>query len=82
MNITITIQPQIFKSSKYLDSENCYLAEALKNIGYKNVSVFANKIEIGSKTYKTKEPFYHDLVKKHFKENKSISLTLIEQVYE
>lgn len=77
MNIEVTIEPQVFDHNKYLNPWDCYLADALKKMGYKDVSV-GTDIRIEDRGYYLPEGFGASLLKKNFANNIPTTLTLIE----
>ena len=76
--ISVSIPPQEYSFEKYID-ENCYLVDALKMNGYKDVKVSANgHSKIEGKYYKPINPFSGGLLEDLFKKGKGIYVELIE----
>lgn len=77
--IHVDIPPQDeIKSHIYCDSTNCYLAEALKEAGYKNVCVGPiGRVSIERLSFISKENFSYGILKANFESKKVTHVTLI-----
>lgn len=77
--ITVTIPPQEFSAKKYQGTGcDCYLEEALKKEGYKNVFVFAvGRAMIDGKRYVPREPFGYNILKNAFRNGESVTVNLV-----
>lgn len=77
--IEVIILPQEFSHAKYTDNKDCYLAVALKEQGYENVSVSGwGFTYIADKAYKPAEEYNVEIVQIAFRKGKSIKVTLKE----
>lgn len=75
-SIIVTIPHEVYNSDKYADSKNCYLAQALRRLGYDKVLVGPFGIcHIGDKTYTT-DKFDNRLVEYHFNRGEDIVVEL------
>lgn len=80
INVTIPCPEEGYSPSKYFDGRNCYLASALKDLGYNQVHVLSfGCVEIGRDVYKPAEFFSGGTCRKAFGRGESINLTLIKQ---
>lgn len=84
MEITVIIPPQIYSSRKYTSNTDCYLADAIHEIGYEDVSVFGlgnTRITIDGveRFFKPKSSFSSDVLKEAFAKGVPLKVTLIER---
>ncbi len=78
--IALTIPAQKWDIDVYSSNKNCYIAKALKKLGYKYISVGGFGITtINGVTYIPKNYFEGDMLEDAFAKNKSFKLTLIRK---
>lgn len=79
MEITVTIPPQEYNFSKYINPRNCYLAEALVKAGYQDVNVGGiGYTFIDGVNYRTKESFSSIILEDNFENGVDTIVTLIK----
>lgn len=79
--ITVTIPyEEFFSEFKYIDRKNCYLASALKNAGYKDVTVhgWGSTIIDGEHYHPTKN-FDMGVVQEAFNNKQDLVVTLVKE---
>lgn len=78
--IEVTIPLQEFSHVKYQDNKDCYLAIALQEKGYVDVSVGGfGYTTIAGKYYIPMEAFNSEIMQSAFKKRKSITVILQEE---
>ncbi len=77
MDIEVTIPPQAFNFNKYTDPRDCYLAEALKKLGYQLVEVGGiGYTRIDGINYRPKFPFSARILELNFLQGVDTHVTL------
>lgn len=77
--IKVTIPVEVYTELGYIHSTNCYLARALKTLGYENVNVGGSGYtEINDVHYETEEIFDAITVEREFAKGNSINIILIK----
>lgn len=78
--IEITISGnQEFNSSVYTSNEDCYMAQELKKLGYKDIEVFGfGETKIADEYYKPESMFLGNILRSNMSKNINTHITLIK----
>ena len=78
--IQVTIPPRrSFNYNIYYNNKDCYLAQALKKLGYKKVYVSGDDLTIGDKAYKWKGEYDTSVLRNAFYAKKDINLKIVRK---